>query len=227
MIPASYADAFKALRANVAPLPFSTIIECIEHSLGHPWQETFSSIDEQPLGSASVAQVHRACLKGESKYVAVKVRRPHVVQQMAEDLTLMKHALALADLSHAAGSIMLTADELVNELERTTAEELDFCIESDNLVRFHNELEDQAGITSPCPYPNIGADDMLVMEYVEGTHINDLPALQASGDDPAELGQRLAENYVTQVIDRGFSMPTRTRAIFWCAITPSCGLTWA
>ena len=62
IIPKAYADAFKALRANVAPVPFETIVEIIENSLGHPWRETFAEIEQEPLGSASVAQVHCARL---------------------------------------------------------------------------------------------------------------------------------------------------------------------
>ena len=58
IIPKAYADAFKQLRANVAPVPFEVIVQTIEESLGHPWRETFADIEEKPLGSASVAQVH-------------------------------------------------------------------------------------------------------------------------------------------------------------------------
>lgn len=250
IIPKEYADAFKALRANVDPVPFPVIVEIIENSLGHPWQETFADIEEAPLGSASVAQVHRARLArklGEpvatgasgperedggasagaateqGPVVAVKVRRPNVVEQMAEDLTLIRHALALAGLTHVADGMMLTFDELVDELERTTAEELDFCVETSNLERFRNELEGQPGVTSPVPYPDYGSDEVLVMEYVDGVHINDVPALRAEGDDPSELGRRLAENYVTQFIDSGFfhadphpgNILVRDREIVW------------
>ena len=106
IIPKAYADAFKQLRANVAPVPFEVIVQTIEESLGHPWRETFADIEEKPLGSASVAQVHRARLAqglgdpvaagaqeerpaaggngegaatAQGPVVAVKVRRPNVV----------------------------------------------------------------------------------------------------------------------------------------------------
>ncbi|RDB64392.1 ABC transporter [Gordonibacter sp. 28C] len=246
VIPKAYADAFKTLRANVAPVPFSVIVETIEQSLGHPWRETFADIEEQPLGSASVAQVHRARLAqglgdpvaagaqeerpaaggavgsggggseenadddsagaatAEGDVVAVKVRRPNVVEQMAEDITLIRHALALADLTHVPDGIMLTLGDLVDELARTTAEELDFSVEMGNLQRFGDELADQPHVRSPRPYPAFSTDEVLVMEYVDGVHINDVPALRAQGDDPAALGKRLAESYVTQVIDDGF-----------------------
>ena len=267
VIPKAYADAFKTLRANVAPVPFSVIVDTIEASLGHPWRETFADIEEQPLGSASVAQVHRARLAqglgdpvaagaqekrpaageaaggagggveeeagddssgaagrsaGEGSaadaaagvaagaateqgaVVAVKVRRPNVVEQMAEDITLIRHALALADLTHVPDGIMLTLGDLVDELARTTAEEVDFSVELGNLQRFGAELADQPQVESPRPYPAFSTDEVLVMEYVDGVHINDVPALRAQGDDPAALGRRLAESYVTQVIDDGF-----------------------
>ena len=231
VIPKAYADAFKQLRANVAPVPFEVIVQTIEESLGHPWRETFADIEEKPLGSASVAQVHRARLAqglgdpvaagaqeerpttnaagggaatAQGPVVAVKVRRPNVVEQMAEDITLIRHALALADLTHMTDGIMLTLGDLVDELARTTAEELDFTVELGNLERFGAELASQPHVESPRPYPEFSTDKVLVMEYVEGAHINDLPALRAQGDDPAALGRRLAESYVTQVIDDGF-----------------------
>ena len=212
IIPKEYADAFKTLRAHVSPLPFSVIVEAIDGSLGHPWQETFSSIEQQPLGSASIAQVHRARLAkpasgnavGEGELVAIKVRRPRVAEQMAEDLTLIRHVLALADVTHMGEGVRLSLDDLVDELEKTTSEELDFRIETDNLERFREEQADQPGVTCPHVYPAFSSDDMLVMEYVKGPHIIEQDKLRSSGDDPAELGQRLAENYVTQVVDRGF-----------------------
>lgn len=210
IIPKAYADAFKALRANVAPVSFPVVIETIEASLGRPWQEVFSEIEEHPLGSASVAQVHRAKLATmpdeaeQGPVVAVKVRRPNVSKQMAEDLTLMRHALALVDLAHVPGSLMLTLGDLIDELERTTAEEINFCVELENLERFARELKNQSHITCPKPYRAYSSDEMLVMEYVDGPFVNDVVALRAQNDDPAQIGRRLAESYVTQVLDNGF-----------------------
>ena len=189
VIPPAYADAFKRLRADVPPMPFSTVLATIEESLGHPWRETFSCIEEKPLGSASIAQVHRARIAPHAvgdagagtgaaavplpadapkagSYVAIKVRRPHVVEQMTQDLALIRQAVALVGLTRATDGIKLSLDDLVTELERTTRQELDFC--------------------------------------VEGPMINDVPALRAMGLDPAKLGQRLAESFVTQIVDNGF-----------------------
>ena len=227
VIPPAYADAFKRLRADVPPMPFSTVLVTIEESLGHPWRETFSCIEEKPLGSASIAQVHRARIAPHAvgdagagtgaaaaplpadapkagSYVAIKVRRPHVVEQMTQDLALIRQAVALVGLTRATDGIKLSLDDLVTELERTTRQELDFCVEQHNLVRFRQFLDDQPGVESPRPYPHLSSDDVLVMDFVEGPMINDVPALRAMGLDPAKLGQRLAESFVTQIVDNGF-----------------------
>ena len=227
VIPPAYADAFKRLRADVPPMPFSTVLVTIEESLGHPWRETFSCIEEKPLGSASIAQVHRARIAPHAvgdagagtgaaaaplpadapkagSYVAIKVRRPHVVEQMTQDLALIRQAVALVGLTRATDGIKLSLDDLVTELERTTRQELDFCVEQHNLVRFRQFLDDQPGVESPRPYPHLSSDDVLVMDFVEGPMINDVPALRAMGLDPAKLGQRLAESLVTQIVDNGF-----------------------
>lgn len=227
VIPPAYADAFKRLRADVPPMPFSTVLVTIEESLGHPWRETFSCIEEKPLGSASIAQVHRARIAPHAvgdagagtgaaaaplpadapkagSYVAIKVRRPHVVEQMTQDLALIRQAVALVGLTRATDGIKLSLDDLVTELERTTRQELDFCVEQHNLVRFRQFLDDQPGVESPRPYPHLSSDDVLVMDFVEGPMINDVPALRAMGLDPAKLGQRLAESFVTQIADNGF-----------------------
>ena len=227
VIPPAYADAFKRLRADVPPMPFSTVLATIEESLGHPWRGTFSCIEEKPLGSASIAQVHRARIAPHAvgdagagtgaaavplpadapkagSYVAIKVRRPHVVEQMTQDLALIRQAVALVGLTRATDGIKLSLDDLVTELERTTRQELDFCVEQHNLVRFRQFLDDQPGVESPRPYPHLSSDDVLVMDFVEGPMINDVPALRAMGLDPAKLGQRLAESFVTQIVDNGF-----------------------
>ncbi|WP_139651646.1 ABC1 kinase family protein [Raoultibacter phocaeensis] len=204
LLPKEYCDAFEKLRADVPPMPFTTVLERIEASIDAPWQTVFSAIEEKPLGSASIAQVHKAVLH-DGTVVAVKVRRPGIAQQMAEDIMLMKHLLALAEFSNIApDSLVLTADDLVSELERTTAEEVDFTTELNNLKRFHDEIQDQAGVTSPLPFPAYSTDSMLVMEYVTGTLLDDREGLIAQGKDLAAIGKKIAQSYVTQVIDDGF-----------------------
>lgn len=225
IIPQAYADAFKQLRADVPPMPFETVETTLNASLGHPWTETFDVLEPRPLGSASIAQVHKARIaenprgprnaNGEyttiseeilvpGMWVAVKVRRPNVAEKMLSDLALIRHVVALVGLTNTTDGIKLSLMDLVDELERTTKQEINFCVELENLVKFRRLLADQPGIECPRPFPVISSDDVLVMEYVQGPMINDLEAIRAEGLDPAQLGHTLAESYVTQVVENGF-----------------------
>ena len=77
-------------------------------------------------------------------------------------------------------------------------------MELENLVRFYGEVQGQPGVTSPVPYPRHTTEDVLVMEFVTGVLVNDKERLTASGVDLSALGERLAQSYVTQVVDDGF-----------------------
>lgn len=223
LLPAAYCAAFANLRSNVDPLDFDTVIQCIEEDYGQPWNAVFAQIDETPLGSASIAQVHKATLH-DGTIVAVKVRRPGIKEEMAEDLTLLRHLLTLAEFGSTEHESLIDSFEgLLTELERTTASELDFTIELGNLVRFHHELESSEGVTCPRPFPEYSSESILVMEYVSGPEINDHAALLAEGNDLDELADRLAQNYISQVIDAGFfhadphegNIIVRDREIYW------------
>ncbi len=204
ILPKEYCDSFIKLRTKVPPVDFETVLSRIEDSLGTPWKDVFEYIEGTPLGSASIAQVHRAKLL-DGNIVAIKVRRPGIDETMAEDIMLMKRIIALADFSTTSyDGIILSLDNLINELERTTVEELDFHVELDNLVCFYEDTKDQIGISSPLPYPKYSTDKVLVMEFVTGTLVNDIEKTEANASKLQSIGERLAQSYVTQIIDNGF-----------------------
>lgn len=204
ILPKEYCEAFEKLHDNVSPMSFDVVVECIDASYGHSYKEVFAAIDPVPLGAASIAQVHKATLK-DGTVVAVKVRRPGVVEQMAEDIAMMKSLLAFGDFATTAHKdIIQNLTGFVNELERTTENEVDFTIELENLVRFRKELKTQPGVTCPVPYPQYSTDSVLVEEYVTGTEISDVERLKKQGVDMKALSRRLIQSYVTQVLDNGF-----------------------
>ena len=204
ILPVAYCEAFAKLHADVDPLPYETVLQCIDESYGYSWEEVFLAIDEKPLGSASIAQVHAAVLL-DGTLVAVKVRRPGIVEEMAEDIALKKHLLTTAEvLTTEHESLLLTFDNLVEELERTTASELDFTIEMNNLMRFFAEIENENGVTSPLPFPLYSNESVLVMQYIDGIPIDHGDELKAQGIDLERLANRLVQSYINQVLDFGF-----------------------
>ncbi len=204
LLPKAYCDAFEKLRDDANPMPFDVVIEQIDRAYGKSWHEVFASIDPVPLGAASIAQVHKATLL-DGTTVAVKVRRPGVAESMAEDIMLMKHLLALGEFaSNSHRDILLSLEGFIEEIERTTASEVDFTSELHNLMRFHDELADEEGVTSPGAYPQYSCESVLVMEFVQGTEISHTQALREQGIDVSALARRVCQSYVTQVLDDGF-----------------------
>ena len=204
LLPKAYCDAFEKLRDDANPMPFDVVIEQIDRAYGKSWHEGFASIDPVPLGAASIAQVHKATLL-DGTTVAVKVRRPGVAESMAEDIMLMKHLLALGEFaSNSHRDILLSLEGFIEEIERTTASEVDFTSELHNLMRFHDELADEEGVTSPVAYPQYSCESVLVMEFVQGTEISHTQALREQGIDVSALARRVCQSYVTQVLDDGF-----------------------
>ena len=204
LLPKAYCDAFEKLRDDANPMPFDVVIEQIDRAYGKSWHEVFASIDPVPLGAASIAQVHKATLL-DGTTVAVKVRRPGVAESMAEDIMLMKHLLALGEFaSNSHCSILLSLEGFVEEIERTTASEVNFTSELHNLMRFHDELADEEGVTSPVAYPQYSCESVLVMEFVQGTEISHTEELRQQGIDVNALARRVCQSYVTQVLDDGF-----------------------
>lgn len=204
LLPKAYCDAFEKLRDDANPMPFDVVIEQIDRAYGKSWHEVFASIDPVPLGAASIAQVHKATLL-DGTTVAVKVRRPGVAESMAEDIMLMKHLLALGEFaSNSHRDILLSLEGFIEEIERTTASEVNFTSELHNLIRFHDELADEQGVTSPVAYPQYSCESVLVMEFVQGTEISHTEELCQQGVDMNALARRVCQSYVTQVLDDGF-----------------------
>ena len=121
VLPKKYCDELMKLRSDVAPMPFSEVEEVIEDSYGYPWQEVFSQIEKETLGSASIAQVHRAMLKtGEE--VVVKVQRKGIYDTMARDIGLLHKACLLytSDAADEEDSVNLGGRRNIKKKEQKT-----------------------------------------------------------------------------------------------------------
>ena len=201
-LPQEYCDELMKLQNGAKPLPFSTIIEVIEQEYSRRWNKVFSSIDEEVLGSASIAQVHRAVLTTGER-VVVKVQRPGIYKIMSRDMVLLKRAARLVRVvSHSQD--VIDFDMVLEEMWGIAKQEMDFLIEADHIEEFRHLNQDEAFVTCPNVYRNLTTQHILVMEYVDGVRIDDFDGLRARGVDITLLGRRLGENYVKQIIEDGY-----------------------
>lgn len=202
ILPRSYCDELLNLTSDVAPMPFEVVISVIEESLGEDYKTIFKSIEETPIGSASIAQVHRArLLNGEP--VVIKVQRPGVYETMSRDITLL-HKVVRRMPSIAGIKSMVDLDMILDEMWAVAQQELDFITESSNILEFTEYNKDVVYIYIPKFYKEYTTDKVLVMEYIDGQAINDRQLLESRGYDTEEIGKKLVNNFIKQVMEDGF-----------------------
>ena len=201
ILPKRYCDELMRLCYDVAPMPFKEVTEVIEAAYGCPFFDVFSEIDEKPLGSASIAQVHRAMLLDGSR-VVVKVQRKDIYETMARDIALLHKAVKLVPPVSIKG--MVDLDMVLDELWAVTREEMNFLTEAANMEEFAKNNQDVAYVDVPKIYQEYTTMQVLVMEFVEGCGVNDKEYLLENGYDLQEIGSKLVDNYIKQVMEDGF-----------------------
>lgn len=201
ILPKRYCDELMRLRSDVKPMPFSEVSEVLEESYGCSWGAIFREINEKPLGSASIAQVHKAVLKDGSP-VVIKVQRKGIYGIMARDIALLRKAVRLLPPVSIKG--MVDLDMVLGELWDVTREEMNFLTEAANMEEFARKNEGIAYVGFPVLYQEYTTIHVLVMEYIDGFNIDDKETLLANGYDLKEVGSRLADHYMKQVMEDGF-----------------------
>ncbi|MBR3316697.1 MAG: AarF/ABC1/UbiB kinase family protein [Atopobiaceae bacterium] len=203
ILPEEYCEALACLRSSVAPMDIETVYEQVEAQLGKPVDELFERFDEAPLGSASVAQVHRARLTSGEE-VAVKVQRPGIVETITDDFALLEKVVGMSELV-GESTQGVSLKEIVAELEHTSKSELDFTNEASNLEYFLKNNEGREGVHSPRCYRNLCTEAILVEEYVRGPEVGDETFIETLSDTQRDwLGRLIADNFAAQVLVDGF-----------------------
>lgn len=201
ILPKKYCDELMKLCSDVAPMPFDQVIDVIQDAFGCPWEEEFSSIEEKPLGSASIAQVHRAVMK-TGEQVVIKVQRKGIYRTMARDIGLMHKAVRL--LPPVSIKDMVDLDLVLDELWKVTQEEMNFLTEAANMEEFHRKNRDVVFVDTPVLYREYTTPHVIVMEYIDGLSIDDKENLLKEGYDLKEVGSKYVDNFIKQVMEDGF-----------------------
>ncbi len=202
ILPQSFCNELSKLRTEVEPMSRETVIQTLRAEYQTPIEEIFDAIDDVPLGSASVAQVHKARLV-TGEVVAVKIQRPNVRKIMSQDISIMR------SIARRANRVMgndqfLDVQSVVEELWQSFREETDFLVEAHSLAEFRRNNAECAFITCPKPYMGLCTPHVVVMDYIEGIPISQFDTLTEAGYDLEEIGVKLVDNYAMQMLDDGF-----------------------
>ena len=203
ILPKAYCEELMKLTSDVKPMPFDEVESVLNESYGKDWHQIFSSIEKEPIGSASIAQVHRAMLQDGSD-VIIKVRRRGIYTMMKRDIDLLHKAVRVLPAAVPKLKNIVDLDMVLDELWEVAQEEMDFTREAANMREFADNNRSIIYTTTPELYSEYTTHHVLVMEYIGGFAINDARALKENGYDLNEIGQKFANNFIKQVMDDGF-----------------------
>ncbi|MFJ5471704.1 ubiquinone biosynthesis regulatory protein kinase UbiB [Pectobacterium carotovorum] len=204
LFPPAIADQLAMLQDKVEPFDGKLAREQIELSMGGiPLEEWFDDFDIKPLASASIAQVHTACLKSTGKEIVIKVIRPDILPVIKADMRLMKRLAGWLPHLLPDGR-RLRPREVVLEYEKTLLDELNLLREAANAIQLRRNFENSPMLYVPEVYSDYCSESMLVMERIYGIPVSDVDALTANGTDMKLLAERGVQVFFTQVFRDSF-----------------------
>lgn len=198
------------LQYDAVGFPPADAVAVIERELKGPLPRFFSRFEQAPFAAASIAQVHRATLKGSDLVVVVKVRRPGIVEAFERDLRLLRRMVKFSD-QLALGRHMRWNDALW-ELEQMMREELDYRYEAANLNRLRTSIKTH-GVHVPRPFFDLSTAAVIVMEFVPGVLMSEYIEratenpeqaadwCEANGIRPKKVAERLFISALRQLLE--------------------------
>jgi len=201
LLPPPLIRELSRLQDEVAPEEFDTIKPALQQSLGQDLTEIFSAFDEKSFASASLSQVHKGVLRELGRSVAVKVQRPGIRRKVELDLDILE---TLVNRLNERSEDLRVYDlpNLVRIIRRNLLRELDFTREARNMKIARSAMDEEEGIYVPEAYDEYCREQVLVMEYLEGTKLKDLEALPR--DDAEILAKQGLNAAIKQILEDGF-----------------------
>ena len=203
LLPPEIIHELSKLQRDVPPFDGKIAKAIVKNSLANNLENVFCEWSEEAVASASIAQVHKAKLKQENTYVAVKVLRPNIKNIITKDLKVLKMLAVFLELVFKDGK-RLKLKEVIKEFENTIYAEIDFVQEAGNATELRRLHNGDNKIIIPLIYFNYSSKDVLVMEWLDGIPISDIKTLKEKGINLELLSHNGVSIFYTQVFQFGF-----------------------
>jgi ubiquinone biosynthesis protein len=198
LLPEHITRALERLQDDVGPFSFDAVARTVVEDLGGPIAQVFSEFSPVPLASASVSQVHKARLR-DGRVVAVKVRRPDVVELCTFDLAVMRLGARL--IGRIPSLATLAPAAAVDEFGRAVFAQLDFRIEARNNRRFRENFREQRDVVFPVVVEELSTERILTMTFIEGTKILGVGRTRS---DPRRVARLGLQALMKMIFEDGF-----------------------
>jgi ubiquinone biosynthesis protein len=201
LIPESYVRELEKLQDAVPPIPYEEVEQVIESELGARMSKLFETFDREPLGTASLGQVHAAMLRG-GRDVVVKVQRPNIREVLADDLEFFRE-LASFMTKHTQMGARVDMLGVIAQLERALLDELDYRIEARNAATFRRALAEFPRLLVPRVIEGYTTEKILTTQRVHGLKVDDVSPLVRIEHDFEPLAEELTRAYLKTIIIDG------------------------
>lgn len=199
LLPIEFVSTMKILHSNAPKNPVEDLYKVIRQDLKVNPEDLFTSFDPEPLGTASLAQVHRATLK-DGREVAVKVQHPYVLGNSRVDIKTMEIMVKIMSFIFPEFQMQW----LVDESKKNLPIELDFVCEGRNAEQAAIMFKTYPWLKVPKIYWEYSTSRVLVMDYVQGGQVNDLEYIRANKIDPMDVSEKLGLLYSRMIFIDGF-----------------------
>lgn len=189
------------LQDAVPAFSFEEVIVILEREFQKPYEDIFQSIEQIPIASASIAQVHKAVLKS-GEVVAVKVQRPGIEDVINADLLVLNDIASLMMRSKELSS--LRPKDLLATFKRSILEELDFTKEASHVLKFNTLFDGDAEVKIPLLFADYCNSKVITLEFIDGIKINRTDELKQAGYDLKRIAQKGFDAYFKQIFEWGY-----------------------
>src|ERR1051325_9944126 len=201
LLPRPYIEELTHLQDDVPPMPYEDVEHTVEQELQARISKLFASFDVEPLGSASLGQVHAAELR-DGRSVVVKVQRPNLREQLSEDIAFFRELATFLSEHTSAGS-RIDLIGVVQQVEKALVDELDYRTEARNAATFRKDLARFPHILIPRVIDAYTTHKVLTTERIKGTKIDEIPAITRIEYEFSDLADEFAKAYLQQITDSG------------------------
>jgi len=201
LVPPFYLEELTSLQDQLPSFPNEVAFQFIQEELGAPPEEIYAELSEKPIAAASLGQVYKATLKTGEK-VAVKVQRPDLVRRITLDIYIMRSLSLWAqkNIKRLRSDLVAITDELASRI----FEEMNYFQEGHNAEKFNKLYGSLPEIYVPKIYWAYTGRRVLTMEWIEGTKLTNIKAIQAQGIDATHLVEVGVQCSLRQLLEHGF-----------------------
>lgn len=196
-----YVAELSRLQDAAPPIDGAVVARLIETELGAPPRQLFDAFDDVPIAAASIGQAHAAVLGGVD--VVVKVRRPGIVEDVRQDLDILRDLAVLVTRGWERAQDYDVVG-IVEEFSETLRAELDYVREARNAERFARMFDADSDVHVPRVFWEATSSRVLTLERIRGIKISDVEALDAAGVDRSRLAVRATGALCTMIFEEGF-----------------------